>query len=137
MAILTYQELILIPSYEERFEYLKLDGIVCEETFGSNRFLNQRFYNSMEWRNFRNHIILRDSGCDMAHDDYPISGIIYIHHLNPLTVYDIENDRRCLFDPNNVVCVSKITHEAIHYSDSSLLPKPLIERLPNDTIPWR
>lgn len=137
--IRTYTELITIPTFEERFEYLKLGGEVGVSTFGYDRYLNQIFYRSPEWRNFRPHIIARDLGCDLAFPDMEIrEQIITIHHLNPITIEDVLNRSSKLFDPDNVVCVAPMTHKAIHYGDISLLPnrKP-IERFPNDTCPWR
>lgn len=135
--IKSYSELIEIPNYFDRFEYLKIGGHVGESTFGSNRYLNQALYRSYEWKKFRRDMIIRDNGCDMADPDHEISGIILLHHINPITIDDVVNDRFKVFDPDNVVCVSHKTHEAIHYGDDSLLPKGLIIRRPNDTIPWR
>lgn len=137
MLTKSYRSLILLPTFKERFEYLKLSGSVGESTFGFDRYLNQRFYQSREWRQFRSKVIARDEGNDMGIKDYPISGTVIIHHINPLSVKDFEEQSDLLFDMNNVICVSHNTHEAIHYGDSSLLPKDPIERRPNDTIPWR
>lgn len=137
MLTKSYRNLILLPTFKERFEYLKLAGTVGEFTFGFDRYLNQRFYQSREWRQFRSKVIARDEGNDMGIKDYPISGTVIIHHINPLSVKDFEEQSDLLFDMNNVICVSHNTHEAIHYGDESLLPKDLIERKPNDTIPWR
>lgn len=137
MALLTYHELIRIPTFRERYEYLKLAGSVGDQTFGFDRYLNQQFYASREWRLFRNKIIARDNGNDMAHADYPINGLIIIHHLNPLTMADFEEHSPALFDPENVVAVSHMTHEAIHYGTEDLLPQDIIERKPHDTVPWR
>lgn len=133
----TYSELITIPSFEERYEYLKLDGLVGNETFGFNRYLNQSFYRSKEWRDFRRDIIIRDQGCDLAHSDHPIMGMILIHHLNPLTKEDIVLGRSCVLDPENVVCVMKLTHNAIHYGSYDVIPSGPIERKENDTCPWK
>ena len=138
-TIRTYTELIRIPTFEERFEYLKLGGTVGSETFGYDRYLNQIFYRSPEWRNFRHRIIARDLGCDLAFPDHEIrEQIITIHHIDPIRVEDVLNRDPKLFDPDNVVCVAPMTHKALHYGDISLLPswKP-IERRPNDTCPWR
>lgn len=132
-----YSELIRIPTFEERFEYLRIGGIAGQATFGHDRYLNQALYHSPEWRRFRKEIIVRDNGCDLADPDYSIIIGIIIHHLNPLTVEDIEMRSDRIFDPENVVCVSHNTHEAIHYGDKSLLPKLPIERRPNDTCPWK
>ena len=131
-----YSELIKLPTLEERFEYLKLSGKVGAATFGGDRYLNQAFYRSQKWRSFRNKIILRDEGCDMGLEGYPIVKGIIVHHLNPLTIDDIENERGCVFDPENVICVSHYTHEAIHYGDKSLIPSLPKERIPGDTRLW-
>lgn len=151
--IKTYSELIRLSTFEERFAYLKIAGRVGEDTFGYDRFLNQDFYQSTEWRNFRDRIIVRDGGCDMGLSDYPItdyirkidsrSNIIYkariiIHHINPITKDDILCHSDCLFDPENVICVSDRTHKAIHYGDlNTAKPKEFVERSPNDTCPWK
>lgn len=137
MERLSYRELITIPTFRERYEYLKLAGRVGEETFGFDRYLNQQLYQSKEWRAFRSRIIARDEGYDMAHSDYPINGLVIIHHINPLTPEDFAGDTTRIFDPNNVVAVSHMTHEAIHYGDQGLLPQELVERRPYDTVPWR
>lgn len=133
----TYNELITIKDFRERYLYLKIGGIIGDETFGTDRYLNQIFYKTPEWRRFRNEVIIRDNGCDLAHEDYSIQGRIIIHHINPITADDILKRRSLLFDPDNVVCVSHNMHEAIHYGDISLLPEDYIPRQPNDTIPWR
>lgn len=135
--IKTYSELLTIRSFEDRFRYVKLNGSVGIETFGFNRFLNQHLYRSDEWRRFRRDIILRDSGCDLAHDDFEIFGKIIIHHINPITVDDVLQRNPMIFDPENVVCVSMNTHNAIHYSDESVLPLLFPERTKNDTCPWK
>lgn len=135
--IRTYAELIRIPTFEERYHYLQLRGTVGEETFGFKRLLNQEFYHSDEWLSFRDRIIVRDGGCDLAVDGFEIFGSIIIHHLNPITYEDILNRNLCVFDPNNVVCTKLSTHNAIHYGDENLLVKPPIERTKNDTCPWR
>lgn len=134
----TYSELIQIPSYIERFRYLKLGGKAGEITFGNERYLNQKLYRSPEWKRFRSEIIVRDGGYDLAMEGYSITGVILIHHINPITVEDILERRGNVFDPENVISVSKLTHNAIHYGDESLLCiDEIIERRPNDTIPWR
>lgn len=135
--IRTYSELIQLKTFEERFEYLKLDGIVGRETFGFDRYLNQMFYTSIEWKKFRRDIILRDNGCDLAIPGLDIVGKIFIHHLNPITKEDILNRTEYLMNPEFVICSSKLTHDAIHYGDSDLLPKGPVERKRNDTCPWR
>jgi hypothetical protein len=135
--IRSYSELMRIPSFKERFEYLKISAKVGDPTFGSRRFLNQEFYRSQKWKSIRNQIIVRDDGCDIAHEDYPINGRIYIHHLNPITLEDIETMSHCIFDPENLICVSFDTHNAIHYGDENLLRQPPPIRLANDTCPWK
>ena len=138
MIIKLYSELIKIPTYKERFEYLKLDGIVGKDTFGYDRYLNQAFYNSPEWRRFRRDMIIRDNGCDLACEGYEIRGKIILHHINPITQDDLISRRRdVLFDPENIICVSHNTHNAIHYGDVNLLITGPIERTANDTCPWR
>lgn len=133
----SYSELILLPTFEERFRYLMLGGLVGESTFGSSRYLNQRFYTSYEWRTFRRDMILRDLGCDLGIDGHDINGIVHLHHLNPLTVDDIVNHTELLLDPENVICTSGDTHKAIHYGDQSYLLSFYQERRPGDTTPWR
>ena len=134
----TYSELIQIPSYIERYRYLRIGGKAGEITFGNERYLNQLLYKSSDWRSFRREIILRDNGCDMAFEDYEIRGPILIHHINPITVDDILDRNDCVFDPNNVISVSKITHNAIHYGSEELLSiDEVVERQPGDTIFWR
>lgn len=133
----TYSELIRISTFEERYRYLRLFGSIGEETFGFKRWLNQEFYHSDEWQRFRDRIIIRDGGCDLAVDGFEIYGSIIIHHLNPITYDDILNRNPCVFDSNNVVCTKLSTHNAIHYGDETLLSKPPVERTRNDTCPWR
>ena len=134
----TYSELIQIPSYIERYRYLKLGGKAGEITFGNERYLNQILYKSPEWKSFRRGIILRDCGCDMGVPGYEIQGVILIHHINPITVEDIYERNDCVFDEENVISVSKRTHNAIHYGDEELLSiDEIVERRPNDTTPWR
>ena len=137
MKYKSYRNLILLPTFEERYEYLKIQGVVGESLFGFDRYMNQEFYTSKEWRQFRNRIIARDEGCDLGLKDYPIGGRVIIHHINPLVIADFENSTDALFDPDNVICVSNNTHEAIHFGAERLLPATPIERRPNDTIPWR
>ena len=133
----SYTELVKLSTLEERFNYLNQGAKVGEETFGYDRYLNQRFYNSPEWRRVRRNIIARDNGCDLAHEDYPISGKVIVHHLNSVTPEMIINRDPELFDPNNLVCVSHETHEAITYGSAEMLPEDPVEREPNDTTPWR
>lgn len=135
--IRTYSELLTFDNFEDRFEYLKLSGSVGIETFGSRRYLNQSIYQGREWKQVRDKVVLRDDGCDLAMSGYDIFDRIYIHHLNPLTIRDLEReDYSKIFDLENLVCVSFYTHEAIHYGDSNLLPKLPIERKPGDTKLW-
>lgn len=135
--IRTYSELSNLQTFEERFDYLKLNGKVGEDTFSHSRFLNQDFYSSPEWRRTRRNIIVRDNGCDMGLEGYSIQGRIYVHHINPITVDDILERRPCLFDPENLICVSSMTHEAITYGIEDMLPTDPVIRRPNDTCPWR
>ena len=137
MSIKTYSELITIPTFEERFEYLQLKGSVGKDTFGYDRYLNQVLYRSPEWKRLRNQIIIRDGGCDLACDGYDIYDKVLIHHLNPITVEDVLTRSRKVFDPDNLVCVSHSTHNAIHYGDVDLLVTGPIIRNKNDTCPWR
>ena len=136
-SIRTYSELITIPTFEERFEYLKLNGSVGLETFGHDRYLNQILYNSPEWRRFRPEIIVRDNGCDLACDGSETFAKILIHHINPITAQDILNRNPKVFDPENVITTVHNTHNAIHYGDENLLITAPIERSRNDTCPWR
>ena len=134
----SYKELSRIPNFNDRFEYLRLSGSIGVETFGFDRYLNQALYKSVEWQRFRKQVILRDNGCDLAHPDRPINADrIIIHHINPLTVEDLKNKSEAIFDMNNVVCTSYLTHQAIHYSDESLLPRDPVIRAPGDTCPWK
>lgn len=134
----TYSELIQIPSYIERYRYLRLGWKTGEITFGNERYLNQLLYKSPEWKSTRRGIIIRDHGFDMGVDGYEIQGIILVHHMNPITVEDIYERRDCVFDEENLISVSKITHNAIHYGSEELLVIDEIpERRPGDTIFWR
>lgn len=137
MSIKTYSELITIPSFIDRFNYIKLGGLVGQETFGFDRYLNQTLYTSNEWKRFRRDIIIRDNGLDLACDGYEIGGKIIVHHIDPLTIQDIIRRDPKIFDPENVICVSMNTHNAIHYGDESLLFTEPIVRTKNDTCPWR
>jgi len=131
-----YSELCRLQTFEERFDYLKLKGVVGESTFGFDRYLNQLLYRSSEWKKVRNAVIVRDDGCDMGLADYPANRII-VHHMNPLSVEDLENRSDLIFDPEFLICVSFNTHNAIHFGDETLLPKLPVERKPGDTCPWR
>lgn len=137
MIIRCYKELSRIESYEERFRYLKLVGQVGESTFGFDRYLNQIVYSSRKWKQVRNAVIIRDEGRDMGVEGYEIQGRIVIHHMNPISIEDAEKDGEFIYDPEFLICVAPITHNAIHYGDESLLPKDPIDRFPNDTCPWR
>ncbi len=132
----TYNELIRIPTFEERFEYLRLMGVLGESTFGFDRYLNQRFYHLKEWKDFRNRMIVRDEACDLGVQGRDIVQRIILHHINPITLQDLEERRPILMDPNNVICTSHDTHNAIHFGDASLLPKDPIIRRKGDTTPW-
>lgn len=134
----SYTELMTLPDYADRYEYLKLGGSVGELTFNGHRHYNQKFYSSdPQWLETKKRVILRDDGCDMGHIDYPIHGRIIIHHINPITIEQLINRDPIIFDLDNLVCVSHNTHNAIHYGDSSLLHLPPVERAAFDTCPWR
>lgn len=133
----TYKELIEFKTFKERFDYLKLNGMVGNDTFGFDRWLNQRFYKSAEWKHIRNFVILRDNGCDLGLAGNDISGKILIHHMNPISIDDIENRSDFLLNPDYLICVSHNTHNAIHYGDSDLLLKVPLQRTKNDTCPWK
>lgn len=137
IKIRTYTELISLPTFEERFRYLKLNGKVAEETFGFDRYLNQQFYKSQEWLDLRDQIIIRDNGCDLGIEDREIYKRIIIHHMNPITKYDIINRTDMLLNPEYLISTIKRTHDAIHYGDESILYSGPIERVKNDTCPWR
>ena len=132
-----YQELRRLNSFEERYEYLRIGGLIGESTFGYERYLNQMLYTSSKWRQVRNRVIIRDNGCDLGLDGYEIGGKIIIHHMNPITVDQIEESASEIFDPEYLICVSDRTHNAIHYGDKSLLPQLPINRCPGDMCPWR
>lgn len=136
-SIRTYHELIALQTFKERFEYLKLSGSVGKQTFGFERYLNQKFYQSVEWKQLRDRIITRDRGCDLAMDGYDIVGRIYIHHMNPIEVDDIREATEYLLNPDYLITTTHDTHNAIHYGDGSLLVTEPIERKPNDTCPWK
>ena len=140
--IRTYSELITIPTFIERYRYLRLGGKVGEETFGFDRYLNQQFYKSDEWLRVRDYVILRDTGrndyCqDLGVDGYDIRGRILIHHMNPITVDDIVHRSDFLLNPEYLICTTKNTHDAIHYGNEDILIQAPIERRKNDTCPWR
>lgn len=136
-SIKTYSELITLPTFEERFRYLQLNGRVGEDTFGFDRYLNQNFYRSAEWKRIRDQVIVRDNGCDLGIEDRVIHGRILIHHMNPISEKDILRATNILMNPEYLICVTHNTHNAIHYGDEELLTKGPIIRTPNDTCPWK
>lgn len=133
----SYQDLMTLPTFEERFHYLETGNKVGEATFGYERWLNQRFYSSNEWRRIRRQIAIRDDGYDLGCEDHPINGRIHIHHINPITIEDIKNNDPKLFDPNNLISVSELTHKALTFGSYDDLPKPYTPRSMYDTSPWR
>lgn len=135
--IKTYSELSKLQTFEERYAYLKLSGTVGKDTFGYDRYLNQIFYRSQEWKSIRDKVIIRDEGCDLGADGYEIHGRIYIHHMNPIMLKDIENKTEFLLNPEYLITTTHSTHNAIHYGDESLLPLIPKERTANDTCPWK
>lgn len=137
MSIKTYSELILLPTFEERFKYLQLNGRVGDDTFGFDRYINQKFYRSAEWKRIRDYIIIRDNGCDLAVDGYEIHGLILIHHMNPITISDIKFSTEYLMNPDYLICVTHNTHNAIHYGDEKQIITGPIVRTKNDTCPWK
>ena len=135
--IRTYSELLTFPTFEERFKYLQLNGTVGADTFGHDRYLNQSFYHSTEWLRVKREVIIRDNGCDLGIAGREIPTRIYIHHMNPIDQRDILDRTSYLLNPEYLICVSKRTHDAIHYGDERILVKDPIVRRPNDTCPWR
>lgn len=135
--IRTYAELSTLKTFRERYEYLRLDGTVGEETFGFDRYLNQIFYKSKEWEQVRNKVIIRDNGCDLGIDGYEIRGKILIHHMNPITSADVVKRSDILLNPDYLITTVLSTHNAIHYGDDSLLITMPTARARNDTCPWR
>ena len=136
MSIRTYSELIQLPTFEERFRYLQMNGQVGEDTFGFDRYINQRFYRSKEWLQVRDYVIVRDKGCDLGVEGYEIYGRILIHHLNPISLRDITELSDFLLNPEYLISTTHLTHNAIHYGDESILMTTPIERSKNDTCPW-
>lgn len=136
-TIRTYSELIQLPTFEERFRYLKLQGKVGEETFGFDRYLNQKFYNDPEWLRIRDEVIIRDNGCDLGMYDRELKSRIIVHHMNPISKEDILRRSDFLLNPEYLICTCKATHDAIHYGDESKLITMPVERTKNDTCPWR
>lgn len=133
----TYSELRSIESFEDRYRYLSLQGQVGEATFGSDRWMNQQFYTSREWRQIRQHVIARDLARDLGHPNFEMNGRIYIHHMNPMTVEDLSRGESSILDPEFLISVSHRTHNAIHYGDAQQLPRLLVERQPGDTLLWK
>lgn len=135
--IRTYSELKSIPTFEERYHYLRLAGIVGEDTFGFDRWIYQRLLHSSQWKRLRNEIIVRDNGCDLGIPEHDIGGSITIHHMNPVRLDAIMEGSSDIWNPEFLICVSDQTHKAIHYGDESLLPRGPVERRPGDTCPWK
>ena len=136
MMIRTYTELSRVSSFEDRYEYLRLHGSVGHQTFGSDRYINQRFYRSVEWQNIRSYVIVRDESCDLGVRGYEIHDRLYIHHMNPMTLNELIHGDRSVIDPEFLITTTHRTHNAIHYGDRSLLFKPYVPRRPNDTKLW-
>lgn len=136
MRIRSYSELRQLATFKERFEYLKLGGRVGESTFGYDRYMNQQFYSSTEWRQVRVHVIARDNGCDLGLEGHEIHQGLYIHHMNPMTPDQIVHGDPDILDPRFMITVTHQTHNAIHYGDESLLPRPFVERRAGDTKLW-
>lgn len=132
-----YSELIQLPTFKERYEYLRLGGLVGQDTFGFDRYLNQKFYRSPEWKQVRRDVIIRDEGRDLAMEGYELQGNIFVHHMNPIAPQDLIDIRDWVLNPEFLVCVSKRTHDAIHFGDASLLPMLPTVRTPNDMCPWK
>lgn len=137
MNVRTYSELITLSTFEERYKYLQLSSSIGEETFGFDRYLNQNFYRSKEWKRIRDFVIIRDNGCDLGVEDRIIHGKIIIHHMNPIRTKDIQDVSDYLLNPEYLICTTHQTHNAIHYGDENLLVRNPIERTANDTCPWK
>lgn len=137
MIIRTYSELVLLSSFEDRYQYLQLNGVIGEETFGFDRYMNQNFYRSKEWGFIRDQVIIRDNGCDLGVTGYEIHGRILIHHLNPISRKDLETRSSFLLDPEFLITTTHNTHNAITYGNEKLLVKPPVQRSRNDTCPWK
>lgn len=134
--IRTYSDLISFPTFKERYDYLRLSGKVGEDTFGWERYLNQTFYRSNEWKRIRDEVIIRDNGCDLGVDGYEIQGKIYVHHINPIGARDIADISEFLCNPEYLISTSFDTHQAIHFGDETLLVMDPVERVPGDTKLW-
>lgn len=132
-----YKELRKLKTFEERYQYLKIGGKVGEATFGFDRYINQLLYTSQRWKKTRDKVIIRDGACDLGIEDRAIHGILFVHHMNPITIEDIEQERDHIYDPEFLICTAMMTHNAIHFGNESLLVKLPPERKPNDTCPWR
>lgn len=135
-AIKTYSELVCFETFEDRFRYLSLHGVVGESTFGFDRYINQQFYRSREWKQLRHQVIVRDGGCDLGVEGYDIHGVVLIHHMNPITANDIRHAMDSIFDPNQLITTTHKTHNAIHYGDERQLPRPFVPRRRGDTKLW-
>lgn len=134
----TYSELCALSSFEDRFAYLCIGGVVGSVTFGFERFLNQALYTSARWRRVRDEVIIRDNGCDLGVEGFYIPDCVLVHHINPLSIDDIVEENPAIFDPEFLICTSRPTHNAIHFGDLSFMPKPaFVERAPFDTCPWK
>lgn len=136
MIVRTYSQMRTLATFEERFEYLKLNGSVGRVTFGFDRYINQKFYTSSQWRHIRNVVIARDLGCDLGVEGYDIHDRLYIHHMNPVTSEEIVHSDDSILDPEFLITTTHKTHNAIHYGDTNLLAKPLVERRSGDTKLW-
>lgn len=136
MRIRTYSELRQLHTFEERYHYLALQGVVGQTTFGFDRHMNQKFYTSREWKLVRDEVIVRDNGCDLGVDGHEVYGKLYIHHMNPMVVADIVHGNDDILDPEFLITTTHRTHNAIHYGDERLLPRPLVARRPGDTKLW-
>ena len=132
----SYHELLTFDTFEDRYNYLRLFGVVGEDVFGFNRYLNQAFYTNPRWRSVRTQVIVRDDGCNLGCKDRPIGGRIQVHHINPVSIEMLEDDNPMLYDLNNLICTDDITHRAIHYGDASLLQQDYVPRRPGDTKLW-
>ena len=137
MIFRTYSELSRLQTFDERFDYLQLNGVVGKDTFGFDRYFNQLFYRSKEWKHIRNIVIIRDNGCDLGCEGHDIYDKILIHHMNPISIEDINNSSDILLNPEFLICTSQLTHNAIHYGDKSQLIKEPLIRTPGDTCPWK
>lgn len=137
VTLRTYTELSKLKSFEDRYRYLQLNGDVAKETFGFDRYINQKFYRSREWKSVRDKVIVRDNGCDLGIEGHEIYGRVYIHHMNPIMLEDIETRSEFLLNPEYLISTTHSTHNAIHYGDENILILPFTERSKNDTCPWK